>query len=81
MCSLAFAKIEHAGEPWLCTVAEISADKWWCASIRAKELPVGQAVPCRLVNIRISRILVGMQERAEEAGLDLSGDSFVLARP
>ena len=34
-----------------------------------------------LVNIRISRILVGMQERAEEAGLDLSGDSFVLARP
>ena len=41
----------------------------------------GPSVPCRLVNIRISRILVGMQERAEEAGLDLSGDSFVLARP
>jgi hypothetical protein len=50
----------------------------WCASIPAKELPVGQAVPRRLVNVRIPRILIGMQERAEEAGLDLRGGNFVL---
>jgi hypothetical protein len=47
-------------------VAEVSADNWWCASIPAKELPVGQAVPRRLVNVRLPRILIRMQERAEE---------------
>jgi len=36
------------------------------ASIPAKELPVGQAVPRRVVNVRIPRILIRMQERAEE---------------
>ena len=39
---------------------------------------MGQAVPRRLVNVRIPRILIGMQERAEEAGLDLRGGNFVL---
>jgi hypothetical protein len=47
-------------------VAEVSAENWWGASIPAKELPVGQAVPRRLVNVRIPRILIRMQERAEE---------------
>jgi hypothetical protein len=47
-------------------VAEVSADNWWCASIPAKELPVGQAAPRRLVNVRIPRILIRMQQRAEE---------------
>jgi hypothetical protein len=65
MRSLALAKIEHAREPWL-SWAEVSAENWWCASIPAKELPVGQAVPRRLVNVRIPRILIRMQERAEE---------------
>jgi hypothetical protein len=77
MRSLTLAKIEHAREPWL-SWPKSARTTGGAASIPARELPVGQAMPRRLVNVRIPRILIGMQECAEEAGLDLSGGSFVL---
>jgi hypothetical protein len=40
-----------------------------------KELPVGQAVP-PLVNVRIPRILIRMQERAEGAAISAAVVSF-----
>jgi hypothetical protein len=64
--ALVRARQDRARPRAVAIVAEVSADNWWCASIPAKELPVGQVVPRRLVNVRIPRILIRMQERAQE---------------
>jgi hypothetical protein len=80
----ALAHVEHRGQAWLFTVAEISDGKWWCARGPATGLPKLiqrmrlEDVPRRLYNVNIPKILLDMQTRAQKAGLDLSGGSVSL---
>jgi hypothetical protein len=80
----ALARVEHRGQAWLFTVAEVSEGKWWCARGPAKGLPKLiqgmrlEDVPRRLYNVNIPKILLDMQARAQKAGLDLSGGSVSL---